>query len=165
MRKLVLILFVSVFVHLAGNEFTVLNDKVYNDMVRSVIGTDKFQVYTHNNDRFAVFREKDSLRFFIVSTDYSNTVGYQGTTTLGIIFKPDLTVQRLQIIKSQETRSYISRIKAMGFPQRFNGFKKDDEVQIATGATMTSVAIIKSVNECIEKFEDISKGFKYDYKK
>jgi Na+-translocating ferredoxin:NAD+ oxidoreductase RnfG subunit len=147
---IIVLLFIAT--NLVANDFVQLNDQRFNESIKAVANTTEFRVYTYNENRFAVLTNQDSLRFFVLSTDYSRVIGYQGTTTLGIIFNQDMTVERLEIVRSQETAGYIRRLNRMGFPQRFDGFRKGDEVEIITGATMTCEAMIESVNETIEKF-------------
>ena len=129
-------------------------EKKYNEMVaKSNIST--FQTYKVNNYRYAVFTENDQKKYFIVSTDYSDVKGYQGTTTLGIVLNEDMTVDRVNIIKSQETHAYVKRIISMGFLQRLAGYHSDLEVEIVSGATSSCKAIIQSIDECIVKFSDV----------
>jgi len=153
MRYIIILLFISNL--LFAYEFTLFNDQSFNDNITSVATTDSFRAYTYESYRFAVLTNKDEIRFFVLSTDFSRVIGYQGTTTLGIIFNKELTVERLEIVRSQETAGYIRTLNRMGFPQRFDGFNKGDAVEIITGATMTSDAMIESVNETIEKFKPI----------
>ena len=154
MKYIIVILFLIVN-SLIANDFIQLNDQRFKDSIKSVANTTEFRAYTYDDNRFAVLTNQEALRFFVLSTDYSRVIGYQGTTTLGIIFNQDMTVERLEIVRSQETAGYIRRLNRMGFSQRFDGFRKGDEVEIITGATMTCEAMIESVNETIEKFAPV----------
>jgi len=155
------IIFILLFIatNLIASDFIHLIDERFNESVSSVANTIEFRTYTYNDNRFAVLTERDTLRFFLLSTDYSQVIGYQGTTTLGIIFNQDMTVERLEIIRSQETAGYIRRLNRMGFSHRFDGFRKGDEIEIITGATMTCEAMIKSVNETIDRFKSIAEKY------
>jgi len=157
--KLIIFILLLIATPLVADDFVQLNDQRFNESISSVANTNEFRAYTYNDLRFAVLTNQDPQRFFVLSTDYSRVIGYQGTTTLGIIFNQDMTVERLEIVRSQETAGYIRRLNRMGFPQRFDGFRKGDTVEIITGATMTCDAMIESVNETIEKFTPIAEKY------
>ena len=158
MRLIIFILLLSLSFSLSGT-FHELKDKRFIDTVKSETSSDDFKAFVYNNNKFAVITQNDSINFFIISTDYSVVKGYQGTTTVGIILNQDLTVQRLNIIRSQETAAYIKRMNSMGFSNRFKGYKKGDKIEIISGATMTCNAIIQSVDECIDKFRPIAEAY------
>ncbi|MCL2063043.1 MAG: FMN-binding protein [Candidatus Cloacimonetes bacterium] len=155
MKKYLIYILIILNISLLRSEFLEFYDSEYNAHIGSVARTDNFQTFVYDGYKFAVLEDLDHTRFFIISTDYSMVTGYRGTTTMGIIIKNDLTVESLEIIDSEETRGYISRLISMGFPQRFQNFKQGDDIEIITGATMTSEAILISVNECIEIFRPI----------
>jgi len=137
---------------LFGETFNDLFDEEFHFHVRNISGTSNFQSYYYNGYKFAVLKDQEQVRFFIISSDFSDIIGYRGVTTLGIIFNSDLSVEKLEIIKSDDTRGYLRRLLSMGFLQRFQNFRLGDEIEIVTGATMTSEAMIATVNECIEIF-------------
>jgi uncharacterized protein with FMN-binding domain len=84
-------------------------------------------------------------------------IGYQGTTTLGIVLNNDYSINRVNIIKSQDTQAYIKKIDNSGFLKQLSGYIKGSEVQHVTMATKTCEAIIKSLDESVEKFTLIHK--------
>ena len=162
MKKALFVLIILVFGLLMADIFEEINDATYSETVEAVAGTNEFKTYSYNGSIFAALEDKEEIRFFILSTDYSEATGYQGTTTLGIILDKDLTVEKMQIIRSQDSPAYIRRINSYGFMRKFEAYKQGDEVEVVTGATMTSNAIIQSVNESIELFRPIIEIFMGD---
>ncbi len=143
---------------LSANSFANVTDRKYLNMVKDEIKTEAFEAYqsrSNPNYKFTVFTKEHERLFFIVSTDYSRLKGYQGTTTLGIVFNDSLQVKQASIIRSQETASYIKRINAMGFMRKFADYRPGDEVEIISGATMTCDAIIKSIDESLAKVKPL----------
>ena len=155
MKRYLILPLLFTCLNLLGNTFIELIDSDFRSTINRIANTDDIQKFIYNDYRFAVLTDKEQVRFFIISTDFSQIKGYQGTTTLGIIFHADLSVEKLEIISSQETRSYIRRLNSMGFSQRFINFKQGDEIETISSATMTSKAMIDSVNESIEIFRPI----------
>jgi Na+-translocating ferredoxin:NAD+ oxidoreductase RnfG subunit len=156
MKKVtILLICMSIFCVLLALRPSVFTDKKYHETARSVIGSDDFTTYKVGNQKYAVITEQDTLRYFIISTDFSRVIGYQGTTTLGIVLNADMSVQKAEILQSQETRSYVTRLRSMGFMDRFTGYRVGDDVELITGATMTCEAIWKSIDESIEKLQEI----------
>jgi Na+-translocating ferredoxin:NAD+ oxidoreductase RnfG subunit len=155
MKKLFFILLSLLTICLFAETFIELNDENYLETVHSIANTDEFRAFTYMEYNFAVLEDKEDIRFFIVSTDFSEVIGYQGTTSLGIIFNLDLSVEKLEIIRSEETPGFVRRILAAGYPDRLINFKQYDEVDFVTGATMTCEAMVQSLNESIEIFRPI----------
>jgi len=130
----------------------ILNDKSFTDEMMKHTSSTEFTSYIIDNYRYGVIADGDTTRYFIISTDYSQVKGFNGVTTLGIVLNEDLSVYNVSIIKSQDTLPYVRMLTSQGFLQRFQGFRKDDEVMHITRATITCRAIVQTVNECIEKF-------------
>ncbi|MCB5253627.1 MAG: FMN-binding protein [Candidatus Cloacimonadaceae bacterium] len=101
-------------------------------------------LYTKNY-RIARLHYEDSIQYFALSTDYAVIKGYSGITTLGIIFDSAYEVAKVSIIASEDTRSFVNKLKTRRFLDQFIGYKKNDKMKIVTGATISSKAVIKSV--------------------
>ena len=154
-KNLLLFVFCIFITHLFSTTKADYTDQDYLDTIRAITKTGSIKAYTVDELRYAIITESDTIRYFILSTDYSQVKGYRGITTLGLILNSDLTVHHVEIISSQDTRSYITRINAMGLMQRLIGYKAGDQVELVTGATMTSDAIIKTIDESITRFKEI----------
>ncbi|MDD4155353.1 MAG: FMN-binding protein [Candidatus Cloacimonetes bacterium] len=148
---------------IVANEFGEVKDKKYLDLVKKEILIDDFEAYFSRRNpkqRLVKFNNENSENlFFIVSTDYSKHRGYQGTTTVGIVFNDSLKVIQANIIKSQETSSYIKRINSMGFMQRFKEYIPGQKVELISGATLTCESIQVSINESLEKVKPLILDF------
>ena len=165
-KKIFILLFLAFYLSvscfqllLAEVIFIEIDDTAFISKAVSLTNAEDLQAFTYESYRFAVFKENEEIKFFIISTDYSQITGYRGKTTLGIILKEDMTVESIEIIDSEDTRGYVRRITSMGFTQRFENYRQGDEIEIITGATLTSKAIIDTLNECMEVFEKIVREF------
>jgi len=141
-----------------ANNPQIISDRAFTAEVKKNISTSMFVTYSIDGYRYAQFPESDTIRYFIISTDYSQVQGFNGTTTLGIVLNADFTVKSVNIIQSQDTHAYIRRLTSMGFLQSLQGFHKDDSITHITGATITCKAIVQTLNESIEKFAGVING-------
>jgi len=154
-RILVFSLLCIVITSVYATDPQIIFDRDFTAEVKKNISTSEFITYSIDGYRYAKLTESDTTRYFIISTDYSQVKGFNGTTTLGIVLNADLTVFSVNIIKSQDTHAYIRKLTSMGFLQRLQGFRKDDSVESITGATITCRAIVQTINESIAKFTGI----------
>lgn len=158
-KYLIIVLLVCFTLSIYGNTLTESRDRRYNDLVEKELNTKAFTVYQNsasNTQKFAVFTdENDKTLYFLVTTDFSRVKGYQGTTTVGVIFNDDFKVVRANIIRSQETASYVKRINTMGFMERFLNYQIGTDVEIISGATLTCRAIIESIDESLNKVKPL----------
>jgi len=156
MRKLyVFVFFNIILLNLFSQGLKYLNDEEYIKLIEKYVTSNKLTLKTIGDLRYVIINENDTVRYFILSSDYSQVRGYHGVTTLGIVLNKDMKVHHVQIVDSQDTRAYISRINAMGFMQRLVGYGKGDQVELVTGATITAKAIIQTINESVERFKTV----------
>jgi len=154
-RIIIFTLLCITFIAVYANSPKIISERDFTEEVKKNISSTEFITYSIDGYRYAKIAEPDTTRYFIISTDYSQVKGFNGTTTLGIVLNADLSVNNVRIIKSQDTHAYIRRLTSMGFLQRLQGFQKDDSVDAITGATITCRAIVQTLNECIDKFANI----------
>ena len=91
---------------------------------------------------------KENGVFVINTTNLAKDVeGYNGSTPLKIYIKKD-KLERIEFLKSMETPKYYAKVKA-ALMDKWNGLKvkdaKTQQVDIVTGATYSSEAVIKNV--------------------
>ena len=82
--------------------------------------------------------------------------GYAGPITLGVTIDLDGHIHSLRHISSRETSSYLDMIKHSGFYQQFVGLSLDEahQVDALSGATLSTVAMARSLSALIKKSAD-----------
>lgn len=105
--------------------------------------------------RYSEFKNQETgeSNYFLYSNDYSQIEGYRGITTIGIILDGKFELNKVVIISSKDTRSYIMRLKRGSFLKQFPMWNCDEELVTVTGATMSSEAVIETVRESCKKFK------------
>jgi len=154
-RTLLITIFITITTLIFATTHQILNDQDFTDELRKHAPGAEFTSHIIDNYRYALITYSDTTRYFIISSDYSQVKGFNGTTTLAIVLNPDLSVYNVNIIKSQDTPAYVKMLTSKGFLKLFQGFRRDDNVVHITRATITCQAIIQTVNECIERFTHI----------
>jgi electron transport complex protein RnfG len=86
----------------------------------------------------------------------SDIEGYNGSTPLKIYIKKN-KVERIEFLKSMETPKYYAKVKK-ALMDKWNGLKVKDakmqQVDIVTGATYSSEAVIKNVQVGLEYYQN-----------
>ena len=100
---------------------------------------------------------KENGVFVINTTNLAKDVeGYNGSTPLKIYIKKD-KVERIEFLKSMETPKYYAKVKK-ALMDKWNGLKvrdaKTQQVDIVTGATYSSEAVIKNVQVGLEYYQN-----------
>ena len=99
---------------------------------------------------------KENGVFVINTTNLAKDVeGYNGSTPLKIYIKKD-KVERIEFLKSMETPKYYAKVKK-ALMDKWNGLKVKDakmqQVDIVTGATYSSEAVIKNVQAGLDYYQ------------
>lgn len=100
---------------------------------------------------------KENGVFVINTTNLAKDVeGYNGPTPLKIYIKKN-KVERIEFLKSMETPKYYAKVKK-ALMDKWNGLKVKDakmqQVDIVTGATYSSEAVIKNVQVGLEYYQN-----------
>ena len=100
---------------------------------------------------------KENGVFVINTTNLAKDVeGYNGSTPLKIYIKKN-KVERIEFLKSMETPKYYAKVKK-ALMDKWNGLKvkdaKTQQVDIVTGATYSSEAVIKNVQVGLEYYQN-----------
>lgn len=100
---------------------------------------------------------KENGVFVINTTNLAKDVeGYNGPTPLKIYIKKN-KVERIEFLKSMETPKYYAKVKK-ALMDKWNGLKvkdaKTQQVDIVTGATYSSEAVIKNVQAGLEYYQN-----------
>ena len=103
---------------------------------------------------------KENGSFVINTTELGKDVeGYQGTTPLKVYIK-DNKVEKIEFLKSTETPEYYVKVKK-ALQDKWNGKKvkeaKTMQVDVVTGATFSSEAVIENVRRALDYYQNHKK--------
>ena len=103
---------------------------------------------------------KENGSFVINTTELGKDVeGYQGTTPLKVYIK-DNKVEKIEFLKSTETPKYYVKVKKT-LQDKWNGKKvkeaKTMQVDVVTGATFSSEAVIENVRRALDCYQSHKK--------
>ena len=103
---------------------------------------------------------KENGSFVINTTELGKDVeGYQGTTQLKVYIK-DNKVEKIEFLKSTETPKYYVKVKK-ALQDKWNGKKvkeaKTMQVDVVTGATFSSEAVIENVRRALDYYQSHKK--------
>ncbi len=103
---------------------------------------------------------KENGSFVINTTELGKDVeGYQGTTPLKVYIKSD-KVEKIEFLKSTETPKYYVKVKK-ALQDKWNGKKvkeaKTMQVDVVTGATFSSEAVIENVRRALDYYQSHKK--------
>lgn len=103
-----------------------------------------------------VMTKEDGMYVINTTTLGSDIEGYNGPTPLKIYIKKN-KVERIEFLKSMETPKYYAKVKK-ALMDKWNGLKvkdaKTQQVDIVTGATYSSEAVIKNVQVGLEYYQN-----------
>lgn len=103
---------------------------------------------------------KENGSFVINTTELGKDVeGYQGTTPLKVYIKSG-KVEKIEFLKSTETPKYYVKVKK-ALQDKWNGKKvkeaKTMQVDVVTGATFSSEAVIENVRRALDYYQSHKK--------
>ncbi len=103
---------------------------------------------------------KENGSFVINTTELGKDVeGYQGTTPLKVYIKSG-KVEKIEFLKSTETPKYYVKVKKT-LQDKWNGKKvkeaKTMQVDVVTGATFSSEAVIENVRRALDYYQSHKK--------
>lgn len=103
-----------------------------------------------------IMTKEDGMYVINTTTLGSDIEGYNGPTPLKIYIKKN-KVERIEFLKSMETPKYYAKVKK-ALMDKWNGLKvkdaKTQQVDIVTGATYSSEAVIKNVQVGLEYYQN-----------
>ena len=99
---------------------------------------------------------KENGVYVIDTTELGKDIeGYQAPTPLKVYIKND-KVEKIEFLKSQETPKYYIKVKK-ALLEKWNGLKvkeaKTQQVDVVTGATFSSEAVIKNVQLGLDYYQ------------
>lgn len=156
--KIVLMFLVLMSSLILSNEFTDkrMNDEELMTLACEIGGTDHSKIIKSEDYRLVRLDYQNcSIGYFALSSDYSRPLGYNGITEVGILLDSSYEIIKITLISSEDTRSFVRKLKRRSFLDQFVGINQDSNVKTVTGATITSKAVIKSVKESIKLIKSI----------
>lgn len=87
---------------------------------------------------------------------FGSGIGYGGELTVGSVFLPDGTIQRISLLSSKETSSYFDKVVEEKLPEGLltNSISKLLEYDAISGATLTSQAYVDAVNQSADPIRE-----------
>jgi hypothetical protein len=126
----------------------------FSKLATNQLSKEEIEILTFDGYPIARFvTENDETRFFVQTDDFVKIFAYSGTTNLGIIFSEKGEIVSIDIISSGDTRSYVRRLRRSGYLDQFIGFSGDQELTALTGATISSQAINKTVQQTVDRIQ------------
>ena len=126
----------------------------------SSLKTDSITFCTFEDVRFIQYNDEEGNPvFFIISFDFCRRVGYEGFTNVGISLDNTGKVLSVKILSSEDTPSFVKRVRRKWFLNQFTGYSENKKIKIITGATKTCKAVEISIEESVAKFLPIIKEF------
>ena len=102
-----------------------------------------------------VMTKQDGMYVIDTTTLGKNVEGYQAPTPLKVYIKND-KVEKIEFLKSQETPKYYIKVKT-AFVDKWNGVTvknaKTQQVDVVTGATFSSEAVIENVHLALDYYQ------------
>lgn len=156
MKKLPLLALAALFVTTLFSQTGLMplqNDEIIKLAKKYSNGTD-YQSFFTPDSQFVVkfYTDDNEMRYFLVSSDFSQIRGYIGNTSLAVQIDSMAVITSVQIIKSQDTPFYVNKIKSAHFFMQFTGINSFDNIKTVTGATITSRAIIENLEATLNIF-------------
>lgn len=130
-----------------------ISNEDFISLARSSIKTDSITFRTFDEVRFVQYNDEEGNPvFFIISSDFSKPMGYEGFTNVGIHLDKTGKVLSVKILSSEDTPSFVKRVKRKWFLNQFIGYSAENNIKMITGATKTCKAVKISIEESVEKF-------------
>ena len=100
---------------------------------------------------------KENGIYIINTTELGKNIeGYNGPTPLKVYINKN-KVERIEFLKSQESPKYYAKVKK-ALMEKWNNLKVNDakklEVDVVTGATYSSEAVIKNVQLALDYYQN-----------
>lgn len=131
---------------------------------------DSFEAATSNNGSFEYFIGMDKNKNVVGYVFSTQAKGYSGTVEVMTGINTDSQIENVTVLSHNETPGLGANITKDNFLNQFNsnvsqGYfsitkntpYNDREVEAVTGATISSTAVTKAVNEAVKNFNSVIK--------
>lgn len=120
----------------------------------------------HNFDKttdayYLYNKDKVLLSYVLFTSPYCDSIkGFGGSIPFAIVFNNAKKIELIYLLPNSETPSWIERLKKIDFLNLWNGLTcseaLDKHVDAVSGATLSSNAIIKSLQHRLSKFAEVN---------
>lgn len=123
-----------------------LNDSAFVNRLKSRFTTDDIKVYSTSGISYALINGK---QIYIENRGVTEINGFNGKINLAMVVNTEGVVDSVIYLSSEETPSYINKIVKTGYFNQYSNLQtsKQHTIDAVAGATITSVATAKAVNE------------------
>lgn len=109
------------------------------------------QIDKIENDNLIYYNALDDKGQLLGYIFISEAKGYSSILNAVVAVGPDAKIIAVKILEQNETPGIGSKITGEGFLQKFKNKTKNDSIDTITGATISSSALIKSIQETMDK--------------
>lgn len=129
---------------------------------------DGFSYYTFDEkqDCYFVYDSNEKLLAYVLfSSPYCDEIkGFGGCVPLAIIFNKDDKIKEVVLLENAETKSWVDRLEKNDFFKTWTGVSAKEAIEMnvdaVSGATLTSTAVIKSVNFRLSEYLSVASVIK-----
>ncbi len=128
---------------------------VYDDARAAAAHPDGVALKTALDMFYAEERDKDGrlVQLYMENTGLNKDIkGYAGPIDIGVLVGADGAIRQVKYLRSMETTSYLRDIEKAGFYEQFQSIPLDGksyEVDLVSGASLTSEGIARSVTQLV----------------
>ncbi|MCD4652089.1 MAG: FMN-binding protein [Candidatus Cloacimonetes bacterium] len=153
MRYFIIIIFLLASVYLTALPKPI-EDADYIALAKEKTEVAEISLKKTVSGRIAELHDKNNklTGYYALSREFGKVNGYNGPTKLGVLLAPDMSISRIDMISSPDTKSFVNRILKANFLDQFKGKKciNDKDFKTITAATITCDAWIKTVQMVLE---------------
>lgn len=123
-----------------------LSDSAFVNSLKLKFITDDIKVYNNSGILYALI---NGNQIYIENRGISEVNGFNGKIDLAIVVNTEGVVDSVIYLSSEETPSYINKIIKTGYFNQYSNLQTSGQhtIDAVAGATITSVAMAKAVNE------------------
>lgn len=130
-----------------------LNDSLFIKRVKLKFNSNNIKFYNNSGIAYALV---DGKQIYIENTNITQIIGFNDVINLALIINLEGNIDSVIYLSSNETQSYINTIIRSGYFNQYSNLpsNKAAVIDAVSGATITSVATAKAVNEIYKLAED-----------
>lgn len=123
-----------------------LNDSTTLNRLNAMFTNSDIKVYNNSGILYALINKN---QLYIENTGISEVTGFNGNINLALVVNTDGAIDSVIYLSSHETPSYIRKIIKSGYFSQYANLSTNSQhtIDAVSGATITSVATAKAVNE------------------
>ncbi|HKM43088.1 MAG TPA: RnfABCDGE type electron transport complex subunit D [Limnochordia bacterium] len=125
--------------------------------IHELLGSSEYDVVDASGIRYYVVRDEEDNP--LQATFIAERNGFKGPVRFLIVLDAEHVIKDVTIVKQEESAGFGELITRRSFLDQFTGLEKDspftvgDDVQIISGATVSSRAVISGVDRALDSFD------------